>query len=495
MLIFLAGFIPAPVSSGDQPVPRATGEWLFHFGTEQPERIASMTLMPDGGFAIAGSAKRGEKDEVGRDRDDLLLVRLNSVGEKVWMRLTQGPGASRGSSVASDDEGFLYVDGTHSDAVSLGSGVEIPRAQTQPGPHVRCLSCFSKDGAPIWAMTMQPGANYRESLISQALPGPPILLELSFDEQDQQYSIFGLGSGGFTEVWSILGTFFQSPMLHRGVRISAAGEIWFHSLLSPGSLIHFGPDQIFEHPFENRKIALLARFTRTGTFLGWTSTEVREAAHTSFWVDGTEGGALFRADLLSIGGIVLRRLTAEGGVLWEREFNIDGRESFDGALGEPLVFSGESLYLITNLDGQHVPGSILTQRHLVRRFDAQGRQTGSLQITADASGGVTAGMTPDGLGGVVVFGSFEGGVEVGRRKLESAGSIDLFAARLDFEETTAPELKWTLEAGALVLRWPEGHVLQAASSLAPADWQDHPGRSPLSIAFEGTPRFFRLRTP
>jgi hypothetical protein len=61
--------------------------------------------------------------------------------------------------------------------------------------------------------------------------------------------------------------------------------------------------------------------------------------------------------------------------------------------------------------------------------------------------------------------------------------------------TPAPRLSYTYQAATGTLEigaWPSGFVLQRASRLAPADWQNHATQGPLSVPIAGSPSFFRL---
>jgi len=75
--------------------------------------------------------------------------------------------------------------------------------------------------------------------------------------------------------------------------------------------------------------------------------------------------------------------------------------------------------------------------------------------------------------------------EIDAVQLVAAPALPVAAPRLSFVHNAT--------AGTLeIADWPSGFVLQRATRLAPADWQDYATRPPVSIPFTGTPAFFRL---
>jgi hypothetical protein len=75
--------------------------------------------------------------------------------------------------------------------------------------------------------------------------------------------------------------------------------------------------------------------------------------------------------------------------------------------------------------------------------------------------------------------------EIDAVQLVAAPALPTPAPRLSYTYQTATG---TLEIGA----WPSGFVLQRATRLAPADWQNFATQAPVSVPIAGSPAFFRL---
>ncbi len=136
---FVVGFIEAPTAGREDVLVLrvdASGErlWERTFGGTGRDRAWSATLTVDGGLVIAGEA-----EQAGSRHRDAYLIRVDGEGGERWIRTIEEPGDQRVYQIARTDDGAFVVTGTTGTDSQANRDVYVVRVDA--------------DGNPVWTRT------------------------------------------------------------------------------------------------------------------------------------------------------------------------------------------------------------------------------------------------------------------------------------------------------------------------------------------------------
>ena len=148
----VTGWCWSPSNSTDVYLVRTDGTgrklWERRYGGPGSEYGHAVVVLPDGGFAIAGSTTSPGSSE------DILLLRVGEDGKTLWQKTIGGAGNDAGLDLLSVDDGKYVIAGTTG---SFGSSRDIFLVYT------------ASDGTPLWQQHYGgPGAQEGRSLARAA---------------------------------------------------------------------------------------------------------------------------------------------------------------------------------------------------------------------------------------------------------------------------------------------------------------------------------------
>jgi len=105
-------------------------EWVKTFGGSGGDLGISISNAPDGGFILTGYGDSNDGDFAGLNKgfDDILVMKINSTGEKQWIKTFGGTGDDRGFSIAQTQDAGYILTGTSTsndgDFAGLNKGID-----------------------------------------------------------------------------------------------------------------------------------------------------------------------------------------------------------------------------------------------------------------------------------------------------------------------------------------------------------------------------------
>lgn len=116
ILIFFFIFILFTSCATNNPVfSHLVLEWLTSFGGQSKDSASYVIPISDGGFAGIGTSESSFPGNPNHGKADILLVKFNSKGEKIWEKLFGGSENDYGQSIIqTQDNGFLICGVTES---------------------------------------------------------------------------------------------------------------------------------------------------------------------------------------------------------------------------------------------------------------------------------------------------------------------------------------------------------------------------------------------
>jgi hypothetical protein len=149
----------------------STGQkvWDKTIGGDSDEEAGSIIQTSDGGFVVVGSSSSGisgDKSEASKGLTDYWIVKLNSIGQKVWDKTIGGIGNdAAGSIIQTSDGGFVVAGGSD----SFISGDKTEGSQGLLDYWIVKLNSI---GQKVWDKTIGSGSNdYLTSIISTSDDG------------------------------------------------------------------------------------------------------------------------------------------------------------------------------------------------------------------------------------------------------------------------------------------------------------------------------------
>jgi hypothetical protein len=125
--------------------------WDKTIGGDNYDLVHSMTSTNDGGFVVVGlsySGISGDKTEASRGAYDYWVVKLNSLGQKVWDKTIGGSGADGATSVIATSDGGFVITGSSS------SGTSGDKTEASKGTYDFWIVKLNSSGQKIWDKTI-----------------------------------------------------------------------------------------------------------------------------------------------------------------------------------------------------------------------------------------------------------------------------------------------------------------------------------------------------
>ncbi|MBI4511204.1 MAG: SBBP repeat-containing protein [Deltaproteobacteria bacterium] len=356
---------------------------------------------------------------------DIFVAKLSPSGEHVWSRGFGGPGGDEGTLVDVDSKGNVVVTGTFMDTITLGGS--LLKAQ---GTSDVLVAKFSADGEHLWSMRIGGPGTDSDSYVTIDRAGEIYVLGTYKDTLEIGNE--SLPSQGAREMFL--------------VKLSPDGELrWARRF---GGTSEDFAKGIAVDPDGN--ILVLGVFSNVASLGG--------------------------APLSSKGGddIALAKLSPGGEHLWSKSYggggNDDGASLVVDAAGS-LVLAGSFLASIDFGGGTLESGG--GQAAFVVKLDADGTHAWSRRFASQGGAVAAQDLAINARGQVVVTGRASGPTDFGTGALNVAGGNDIFVAGLS--ETGMPRWARVLggvgeEGHASVDVDTQGAMILSGSFSGPADF-------------------------
>jgi hypothetical protein len=434
------------VQTVDLSIAFDTSPWSMRAGDAAGQRATAVALGPSGDVVIVGSFAGGMDMGGGvltsAGGTDIVVAVTDRMGLHKWSRRFGDSGAQGASAVAVGTDGAVVVGGFTGGVVDFGGG---PLGGA--GGNAAFLVKLTSAGAHVWSKVLGDGTG--QSVVSAvAVAGSgDVVVGGSFA------GTLNLGGGALTSAGGndmFLAT-LNSAGAHlwskrfggasaddvTAVALDGTGNIYLGGSISwtvnmgGGSLVAAGSTD-----------GVLASYTAAGEHR-WSRVFGDAAAQTvsalavstqALYVAVTFAGAadLGGGALVSAGGndMLVARLGLDGSHEWSRSLgDSSGQEARALAVGanDTVVLAGDTRGTV---DGCGAPLAAAGETDiLVGRFASDGACL-SGHLYGDAGAQVVAGVVVTATDNPVVVGGFSGSVDFGAGALQSAGSQDLYVARL-----------------------------------------------------------------
>ncbi|MFO0757839.1 MAG: hypothetical protein U0359_15190 [Byssovorax sp.] len=361
--------------------------WAKHFGDMQGQQGRGIAVDSAGASFITGTFY-GTTDFGGGVLSsagymDGFLLKLDPAGNHIWSRRLTGPGDQIATSVATDGSGAVFVAGTFSGTIDLGNG---PMASG--GGIDIFVARFDVNGSCLWSKRFGDAADQLIDGVAVDPTSNDVIIAGHF------YGKVDFGGGPLANVGGA--NVFVAKLDMNG------GHVWSRSSHGSGDQLAGGV-----------AVDGMGNVLTTGTFYGSVDF----------------GGGL----LVSQGGadVFVVKTSAGGDHLWSKRFGDAGDQAgtsiapdsaagivvtgyFDGSINfgaSTLTSGGSTDIFVTKLDkdGGHLWS---------KRFGDAGSQPDSV-------------VAVDKMDNVVITGAFASAVNFGDGPHASAGSYDIFLAKLD----------------------------------------------------------------
>lgn len=168
--------------------------WDKTIGGIGGDRASSVTTSSDGGFVVAGSSSSGisgDKTEANRGIADFWIVKINSLGQKLWDKTIGGSLEDLPTSILSISDGGFVISGISD------SGISGDKTEASKGSYDYWMLKLNSSGQKMWDKTFGgSGADYNRSMISTN-DGGYLLVGDSYSPISGDKSEANKGSGDF----------------------------------------------------------------------------------------------------------------------------------------------------------------------------------------------------------------------------------------------------------------------------------------------------------
>ncbi|WP_437940317.1 hypothetical protein [Sorangium sp. So ce341] len=369
----------------------ATGEhsWSKRFGADVPQRATGVAVDAGGGLVVVGNYAGSigiDPNDVFRSvgGDDFFVATFGRSGGRAWSRGFGGLGDDRAAAVAVDSFGDVLIVGTFQDTLQFPFVAPLTSAG---GTDVFVVK-LDGSGLPVWAKQLGGAGDQRAASVAV----------------DANLGVIVAGD-------------FDGTLDVEGAALTSAGgaDVFVTKLDGAGNVLW---TQRFGEAEDQRAGGVAV-----------------DAAGNVLLTGELQGSADFGGGLrTSAGGrdVFVARLSAGGDHLWSQRFGGTGEERGKaiGAFGPAgtIVVTGDFEEAI-DLGGGPL-SSAGGKDIFVAQLDASGGHVWSRRF-GGADDQEVESITADGGGTSIITGSFAGTMMFGDQVLASAGSTDVFAARLD----------------------------------------------------------------
>lgn len=390
----LAGSLPDPAGDLDAVIAKfdQNGQpvWTRRPGGPGRDTARDVAIDPDGNTLVTGffrdTSDFGGTSATSVGHRDVFVAKYDPAGALVWLHRAGGPRIDEGRGVAADGNGNVLVTGGFEGQASFAEDVSV---SAEKGGYA-FVAKYAPDSALLWVRKAGGGKyTWGNSIVTDTAEN--ILVSGAFSKK-ATFDDTTLKSAGDLDVFI--------------AKYDPDGNLlWAQSVGGSGRDITYS---IATDKADNVLVA--GMFSRTANFSGVQLKAVggKDAFVAKFTPDGTLAWAL------SIGG---RGNDSVGGIASDAAGNVLLTGSFQGTLTvgkATLTSAGDSDIFVAALDPE---GTLLS----ASAAGGTGRDNGY-------------GIASDSRGGAYVTGSFTATAAVDGETLRSAGSDDLFIAKLKYRK-------------------------------------------------------------
>jgi FlgD Ig-like domain len=386
--------------------------------------------------------------------NDVFLAKFNSAGVHQWSMRFGSADDQRGTGVATDAAGNVYIVGSFKNAVNFGAGNLF-----SAGLNDIFLAKFNGAGALQFAKRFgnagdQPGGMIATDPAGNVILGGYFGGRVNFGGGNLvngggwDVYVVEFNSAGISQ-WSHS---FGDAANQRGLSVDTdgfgnvyltgefAGEVNFTGGLTD-TLVSAGANDVFLAKFNAGGVHQWSH--AYGDALSQSALALAADAAGNTYVTGFFQGSLnFGSGAVVAGGVLdvfLAKVDATGTGAWARHFN-----TFIGSGNALATDAGGNVYVAgsfsgaANFGGGSVSSAGGSDIFLVKYGSAGSYEWG--QQVGDDADQIGTSLTTDGLGAVYVSGPFTGDADFGGGALTSAGGTDVYLAKMS-EYATQPILR------------------------------------------------------
>ncbi|MBX3244177.1 MAG: SBBP repeat-containing protein [Acidobacteria bacterium] len=348
--------------------------WTRQFGTGGTDRARGVAVDTTGNIYIAGETSASLPGQTSLGSNDAFLRRYDAEGNEVWTRQFGTNSVDSGYAADTDPEGNIYV---------VGDTVGTFPGQTSSGGTDAFVRKYDAEGNVLWTR------------------------QLGTDSTDRA----------------------------RGVAVDASGNVYVAGQTG-GSFTgqtNAGSDDIYVRKYDTDGNEIWTRQFGTTSF-DWASSIAVDTTG-NIYMTGDVGGTLPDHSSLGFQDSFVRKYSADGSVLWTRQFGTNGN---DNTRGIAVDQSGNS-YVAGYTNGSF-PGftRVGLEDAFIRKYDADGAEVWTRQF-GTASADMARSVAVDTAGNSYVVGDTNGTLPEQTR----VGSVDSFIRKYNPEGNFV----WTRQFG------------------------------------------------
>lgn len=378
---------------------------------------------------------------------DFFVAKLDKgTGQPIWVKGFGGPLSDYGASVACDGSGSVYVTGSFQGTVNFGGGNLVSAGQGDT-----FVMKLDASGAHVWSERFGDAADESGEAIAVDSAGTNVVVAGYYDgtpsfgggalpaAMGDNVFVTKLQGGNGGHVWS-KGLGGSGSSIPNDVALTPAGAVVLVG--SYGASISLGGPSL---PSGGGQNAFVAELSASGNHV-WSHGYAAGAntQNASAVAIDPSGNVLFTGQMagtLSFGGpmltsgggadVVLVKLDSMGNHVWSRRFG-DGADQ----MGTGVVTDGSgNVALYGSFAGTLAFGSLPvtsagTSDVFVAKLDPSGSTSYWVERFGSAMAEGAATIAIDGAGASFIAGFFPGSIVFGGTTLNSAGGDNVFAAKL-----------------------------------------------------------------
>ncbi|HRI63562.1 MAG TPA: hypothetical protein PK156_04975 [Polyangium sp.] len=423
-----------------------TGLWSKRFGDGSSQNGQGVAADAAGNVVIvgyfAGTVNLGGGAMTSVGSNDIFVAKFDGAGNHLWSKSVGNTTDQRGQTVAIDAAGNIYVAGWFSGSINFGGGT-----LTSVGLDDLFLVKLDANGNHVWSKRFGAASSERFAEIAVDAGGNVVMVGAFTSTID--FGGGALTSAGVEDIYlakfDTAGNHLFSrrfgdaaQQIGAGAAIGPSGDIIIIGGFS-GS-VNFGGTNLTSAGGTD---AYIAAFSSSGTHR-WSKRfgDAMIQDTTDIDIDGT-GAAYITGSFqgaIDFGGGVhtsaggrdqfVAKFDSTGAHVWSKRFGDTAEQ-----LGQSVaVTSTGTVFLAGSVAGSaDFGGGLLTSAGLedisIARFDTSGVYAWA-KLFGDAQGQSGQNVAVDSTGGVFLCGDFTGTVDFGTGMHTSAGSLDIFLAKL-----------------------------------------------------------------
>jgi hypothetical protein len=432
--------------------PPTTVLWSKRFGDGNAQYVTDVAVDATGNIFVVGTFLGTLDFGVGgalttADDYDAFLAKLDADGNPLWSIRFGGTGPDRIESVSLTAEGDPVVGGSHSGAFSIGA----TNVNHNGGLDGFLMRFSGTDGSLVWSRRFGDTQNQRCASVSVATDSGDVYCFGDFsgmiDFGPQTITSAGL-EDLFAARYNVDGSFFAAvrsgdaqAQTARSIVVNGSGVVYgaarFDGKLDWGSLTSAGQGDVFLGKFQSAGLVAWAlRMGDSNTQQPNGLTLVNGAGIAL--VGEFEGATDFGGKAVSSKGgfdAFIARVDSAGSVSWIRTVGDDSMATPDDQYASDVVAGDDGSLFVTgyvagtvNFGNNIVTGPGDTD-FFVMRIDPMGQTVWSLRAGSTNSQFGRA-IAASGTSDFVVAGDFRNTLDLGNGSLMSAGSNDIFIAKM-----------------------------------------------------------------